>query len=221
MVYELYSISGSPYAWAAMLGLEIKGLTYQSNRLDPSKGEHKSEHYLAMNPHGKVPVLKDNENNIIIYESLAILAYLDRKHPATPLFGTTAQETALIWQRIFELINYEWPPVQSGVIQAIRNGEPVDERLSVKAHAMFSWIESLLIGTPYLAGQSVSGTDVVFTPFVQSLLRELSKTEAEPLQLGRLTYGNTYPHLESWVERIEAIAGYERTYPVHWRSQNR
>ena len=34
---------------------------------------------------GKVPVLKDGD--FVIYESLAMMAYLDRKYPEPPLFG--------------------------------------------------------------------------------------------------------------------------------------
>ena len=219
MVYELYWISGSPYAWAVMLGLEIKELAYQSNRLDPSKGEHKSEHYLAMNPHGKVPVLKDNESNTVVYESLAILAYLDSKHPSTPLFGRNPQETALIWQRIFEFLNYQMPSLNSGIIQPLRRGETVDKTQGAKVHETLSWIESLLADAPYLTGQFISAADVVLTPFMQILIRELCKPEVSLLNLELHAYGNIYPHMAGWVKRIEAIPGYDTAYPVHWRNQ--
>ena len=41
--------------------------------------EHKAPEYQKMNPRGRVPTLKDGD--FVLYESLAILAYLDRKHP--------------------------------------------------------------------------------------------------------------------------------------------
>ncbi len=87
-----------------MLALEFKGLTYESKRLDPSAGEHKKPKFLAMNPRGKVHVLQDGD--FTVYESLAIFAYLERKHTEPALFGTNAQETAAIWQRVLELDNY-------------------------------------------------------------------------------------------------------------------
>jgi glutathione S-transferase len=87
-----------------MLTLEVKGLAYESKLLEFSKGDHKTPAYLQLNPRGKVPTLKDGD--FVIYESLAIMSYLDRKYPAKPLFGTTAEETGLIWQTISECESY-------------------------------------------------------------------------------------------------------------------
>lgn len=88
MAYELLWISGCPNAWCAMLGMEIKGLAYDSRRLESNM--HKGLTYHALDPRGKVPVLKDGDKNI--YESIAILAYLERKHPEAPLFGINPQQ---------------------------------------------------------------------------------------------------------------------------------
>ena len=90
MAIELYWGSGSPFAWRAMLILEVKGLTYESKLLEFSKGDHKAPAYLQLNPRGKVPTLKDGE--FVLYESLAIMSYLDRKYPDPPLFGKTPEK---------------------------------------------------------------------------------------------------------------------------------
>ncbi|HYY24013.1 MAG TPA: glutathione S-transferase family protein, partial [Candidatus Udaeobacter sp.] len=104
MAIELYWGSGSPFAWRAMLTLEVKGLTYESKLLEFSKGDHKAPAYLQLNPRGKVPTLKDGE--FVLYESLAIMSYLDRKHPDPPLFGKTPEETGLIWRALAECESY-------------------------------------------------------------------------------------------------------------------
>jgi len=77
MAIELYWGSGSPFAWRVMLTLEVKGLAYESKLLESSKGEYKTPAYLRLNPRGKVPTLKDGD--FVLYESLAIMSYLDRK----------------------------------------------------------------------------------------------------------------------------------------------
>ncbi len=46
---------------------------------------------LELNPRGKVPTLKDGD--FAVYESIAIMAYLDRKYTEPPLFGETPEET--------------------------------------------------------------------------------------------------------------------------------
>jgi glutathione S-transferase len=47
-----------------------------------------------------VPVLKSGE--FVLPDSIAILAYLDRKYPEPPLFGATPEERARIWQLVSE-----------------------------------------------------------------------------------------------------------------------
>jgi hypothetical protein len=39
-------------------------------------------------------------------QSVAIIAFLERVHPAVPLFGQTVQEYGRIWQRVSEFENY-------------------------------------------------------------------------------------------------------------------
>jgi glutathione S-transferase len=101
---ELYWGRGSPFAWRVMLTLEVKGLAYQSTLLEFSKGDHKAADFLKLNPRGKVPVLKDDD--FVLNESLAIMAYLDKKYPEPPLFGTSPRETGLIWRAVMETEAY-------------------------------------------------------------------------------------------------------------------
>src|SRR5688572_22765680 len=96
MTVEVFWASGSCPSWRVMLALEVKRVAYQAHLLDFSKRQHKAPEHLAMNPRGKVPVLRDGD--VTLYESLAILAYLERRFPEPPLLGTTARETGLIWR---------------------------------------------------------------------------------------------------------------------------
>ena len=59
---------------------------------------------LAMNPRGRLPVLRDGD--YVVFESLAVLYYLDRKYPDVPLFGRTAEEAAVIMRVINEFQAY-------------------------------------------------------------------------------------------------------------------
>ncbi len=79
MAIEVFWGSGSPFAWRVLLALEFKKLPYVSHLLQFSKQEHKSPQMLALNPRGRVPVLKDGD--YVCFESLAILYYLDLKYP--------------------------------------------------------------------------------------------------------------------------------------------
>jgi glutathione S-transferase len=77
MAIKLYSwprSSGTRVAWA----LEELGLPYEYIELDAKKLEHRTPEYLAINPHGKVPGLVDDE--LSFFESGAILLYLGEKY---------------------------------------------------------------------------------------------------------------------------------------------
>jgi glutathione S-transferase len=82
---EVFWDSGSPYAWRVLLALEVKQVPYTSRRIQFSKDEHKTPEFLAMNPRGKIPVVRFGD--FTLYESTAILAWLDREWSERPIFG--------------------------------------------------------------------------------------------------------------------------------------
>jgi glutathione S-transferase len=219
MALELYWGSGSPFAWRVMLTLEVKRLPYESKLLEFSKEDHKSPAYLKLNPRGKVPTLKDG--GFVLYESLAIMAYLDRKYPDPPIFGTTPQETGLIWRAISETESYLVAP-GAKVIVPIFFGKGLEKTDEIQAAAAtirdeLKRIDAALAGSVWTVGSCISAADIALFPLVQILLRAASKESAKPLNLGFLPLAQTYPNIAAWVKRVEAIPGYEKTYPPHWK----
>ena len=65
--------------------------------------------------------------------------------------------------------------------------------------------------------QAISAADCTAFPFIQQLLRACGKEAARPLELGFLPLEASYPAVAAWIKRIDALPGYERTYPPHWR----
>jgi glutathione S-transferase len=219
MAIELYWGSGSPFVWRVMLTLEVKGLAYGSKLLEFSKGEHKTPAYLKLNPRGKVPTLKDGD--FVVWESLAIMAYLDRKYPDPPLFGKTPEETGMIWRALAECESYI---VSAGnqVVRPIFFGKGLDkvEEIQQAAETLRRELKTMderLAGANWLVGDKISAADIGVFPLVQLLLRAASKEAARPLNLGFAPLAKTFPNVARWVERIEALPNYQRTYPPHWR----
>jgi len=219
MAIELYWGSGSPFAWRVMLTLELKRLPYESKLLEFSKQEHKTPQYLHLNPRGKVPTLSDGE--FVLYESIAIMAYLDRKYPTPPIFGTTAEQTGLIWRSVMECESYL---VSAGdkVVRPLFFGkglEKIDEiqeaaqtiRLELKK------IDDSLARSNWLVGAEISAADIAIFPMVQLLLRAAGKEAAQPFDLGLIPLSKTFPNTARWVQQIEQLPNYQRTYPPHWR----
>jgi glutathione S-transferase len=68
-----------------------------------------------------------------------------------------------------------------------------------------------------IVGQQVSAVDFCVFPGIQLLLRALSREEASELRSRFLPLEVNYPALARWLARVQALPGYERTYPPHWR----
>jgi glutathione S-transferase len=219
MALELYWGSGSPNSWRVMLTLELKRLPYESKLLEFSKEEHKSPGYLKLNPRGKVPTLKDED--FVLYESVAIMAYLDRKYPDPPIFGRTSQETGQIWRSISETNSYLLEPAFKvfAPLYFGRGLEKIDEIQSAAAtiRQELERINAALSHSVCIVGSQISAADIALFPFIQTLLRAASKDAAKPLNLGFSPLDQRYPHIAAWVKRVEAIPGYDKTYPPHWK----
>ena len=219
MALEIYWVSGSPFGWRVLLMLEVKKAPYTSKLLEFSKGDLKTSEYLALNPRGKVPTLKDDD--FVLSESLAIMAYLDRKFPSPPLFGRTDRETGRIWSVILESSNYLEPAGQA-VVTPIFFGRAAESADDIRAarndlHSELQNLERKLTGRQWLATQSLSAADIAIYPFIEMLLRAAGKEAAQELDLGLLPIAETYPALAGWRERVKALPGYDRSYPPHWK----
>jgi glutathione S-transferase len=219
MAIELYWGSGSPFAWRVMLTLEVKGLTYESKLLEFSKGENKTPTYLRLNPRGKVPTLKDGD--FVLYESLAIMSYLDRKYPTPPLFGDTPEETGLIWRVLAECESYV-VTANNKIVRPIFFGQGLDKTEEIQQAAQtvrneFKLMDEHLAGSQWLVGDKISAADIGVFPLVQLILRAASKEAAQPFNLGFLPLAHRFSHIARWVQRIEALPNYQRTYPPHWQ----
>jgi len=78
-------------------------------------------------------------------------------------------------------------------------------------------LESRLATMEWLAGKSFSAADIVVFPGIKLLLRALERREAQELKSKLLPLEQNYPAIARWVKKVEAMPGYDRTYPPHWR----
>jgi maleylacetoacetate isomerase/maleylpyruvate isomerase len=80
---KLYNYFRSSAAYRVRIALALKGLSYDYVSVHLAKGEQYSPEFMAINPQSLVPVLE--EEGHLLYQSLAIMQYLDETHPAPPL----------------------------------------------------------------------------------------------------------------------------------------
>lgn len=213
MALEVYWASGSAPAWRVLLTLALKGVPYDSRPVRLTRREQHRAWFLAINPRGKVPVLRDGA--LTLTESLAIMVYLDRRHPEPPLFGETAEEAGVIQRWIGEHDTWLWPPLL-GLVRPVLYGAPgaaQEKAGEIRAAAgkigdELGRLEAALGQRAYLAGERVSAADVVWFPSVQLVARAASRVE-----VGLGAMGERFPAIAAWCARIDAVPG---IYPPGW-----
>ena len=99
MSFDLYT-SATPNGYKVSIMLEELKLKYKVHKIDLGKQTQKEEWFLKLNPNGRIPVLIDNENNKVIFESGAILYYLAIKYNK---FFFEAKRTEIMQWLMFQM----------------------------------------------------------------------------------------------------------------------
>ncbi len=220
MAIDLYWGSSSAYCWRVLLALEHKGLSYRSHPLKFDQQEHKAPQMLAMNPRGQLPVLRDGD--YVVFESVAVLYYLDRKYPEPPIFGRSPEESGVIMRVICEYQAYAEPSLMQIVSNMLYRREPtlgegVAELMAEAMHRAASearTIERRLAQSDWVVGESFSAADMVIYPDIRLLLRALEQPGAHELAGRFLPLEINYPALGRWLDRVAAIAPKSSVEPV-------
>ena len=98
---KLYTYYRSQATFRVRIAMNLKGLAHEDTYLHLEKGDQFDPAYKAVNPQMVVPTLIDGD--VKLFQSLAILEYLEEKYPEPPLLPKDAASRA--WCRGFALIN--------------------------------------------------------------------------------------------------------------------
>jgi glutathione S-transferase len=142
--------------------------------IDLFAGEHKQPAHLARHPFGVVPVLDDA--GFVLYESRAIVRYLDAKLPGVRLVPAAARDVARMDQWLSVDQSYIAPHVRTLATQRIVRPHrgllpepgPIAEAEAELVRG-FAAIDRELAGTCYLAGDGFSLADISLAPYVAAL----------------------------------------------------
>ncbi|MEP7067982.1 MAG: maleylacetoacetate isomerase [Usitatibacter sp.] len=95
----LYDYFRSSAAYRVRIALNLKGLEPERRFVHLRKSEQRAAEFLKLNPQGLVPALAIGDT--VLTQSLAIIEYLDEKHPAPRLLPSDVEERA--WVRAIAL----------------------------------------------------------------------------------------------------------------------
>jgi glutathione S-transferase len=203
----VYGPAMSPYVWSTRLALAEKGVAH--DLVEVSRGEFREEPHLSRHPFGKVPAFE--HDGFQLYETQAILRYIDEGFPVAPLQPTDLHQFARMNQIMGIVDAYAWASIAAGIgfnrLVAPRLGLPVDEAAIAaavpRARLCVSEIARLQGDQPYLAGERISLADLMVIPLLYyfSLVPEGEAPLAE------------HPELRAWLRRMEARQSFQVTKP--------
>lgn len=180
---HLYGFEGSTYVRSATIACRELGLEYELLPLEFGKPSH-----LELHPFGKMPILKHGSQQI--YETPAILSYLNDVADKGELVPDEALQRARMWQAISLCIDYAYPALVKATF-----ADDISTIDTAPAERCLDAIDALMEPGAYLIGDRPSLADLVFAPMLSHYLKTVP-TASVQLELR--------PRLAQWHQRMRA-----------------
>lgn len=203
---KLYDTQRSGNAWKVRLLASYIGIPIARQTLSIDRGDLRTERFARIAPFRQVPVLQLDDGSYLA-ESTAILHYLAQGTDWWPA-GAPDQSAVLMWMS-FEQERHMKPLAQLRLHIALHRSMDLDSpqarEWSAQAAGALSILEEQLrqrgpSGWIATRHPHPSIADVALYPY----------TCMAPL--GGISLG-TFPLVQSWLKRLEALPGYEALFP--------
>ena len=165
-------------------------------------GEQFQPDFLKLNPFHHIPVLVDDDFSV--FESLAILDYLEAKYPQPSFMSTEPQEIAKI--RTIELVTVnELPPASIVLMKEMLEVEVAPQQIEKAQQTMATALQyfeaNLPNNNPYFMGDKFTYADIVAGTAVAAI--PLLGISLEP-----------YPKVSKWLDNLEQRDSWQQTAPT-------
>lgn len=183
--------------WVTLLekNLEFEPILLKLN------GDQFQPDFLKLNPFHHIPVLVDDD--FTVFESLAILDYLEAKYPQPTFMPTEAQEISRV--RTIELVTVnELPPGSIVLMKEMLDVEVPQQQIDKAKQTMATTLQyfednldnnsSYFLGDRFTYADIVAGTAVASIPFLGISL--------EP-----------YPKVTQWLDNLQQRSSWQQTAP--------
>jgi len=204
--FVVHSVPGSPFGRAVLAALEEKGARYRLAPLTP--GAAKSPEHLARNPFGRIPVLE--HDGFSLYETQAILRYLDRVLPSPALTPADPRRAArmdqvmnindwYLFQGVCNVIVFQ--RIVGPRLLGLKTDEAAIEAAMPRARTVFAELARLLGEQAYFAGDAVSLADLLVAPQIDFMAPTPEWSEL----------GAPHANLAAWLTRMQARPSFVAT----------
>jgi maleylpyruvate isomerase len=206
---KLYNFHASSTSYRTRIVLNLKGLDYEYVPIRLDKGEHLSESYGRINPMRGVPTL-ELDNGVRLYQSGAIIEYLEEVHLSPPLLPKDPASRAHV-RALADIVGSDLHPVNNLRIRNFvrdtykQDAEGVAAWIGHWNKAGFSAIEAMLVADKgrtrgFCFGSGPTIADAFLISHVFSAQR--FKTDMTP-----------YPEIMAVVETCGALKAFADAHP--------
>jgi glutathione S-transferase len=195
-----YSGNSRKVHWA----LEEMGADYTYQLVDLMSGAHKRPEFVALNPHGRVPVLEDD--GFVLYESNAILLHVAACHGKGSYLGRNERERALIHQWLFVQAFDLQPYMQKAFVTKLYAS--FGQEFDADAHARalrelppgLGVLDQHLAGKTYVVGEEFTIADIAIGELIG--IADFAGCDLAP-----------YSNIRAWFARISERPAFKKTRP--------
>lgn len=195
-VLTLYDYPDSGNGYKARLIFALTGRDYALADVDITKGETRTEEFLALSPAGRVPVLA-LEDGTALAESNAILIYLAEGSKYWPE-TRRARAQVLQWM-FFEQYSHEpYVATPRYILRHLPADHPRRAELPGRrkqGRAALSVMETQLEKPPYLTGAGMTAADIALFAYTH-------RADEAGIDLA------PFPAVRAWITRIKAEPGF-------------
>ena len=172
----------STFSRRVLIAFSEKQVPHELVVVDMAARQHREQPYLSLNPYGRVPTLE--EDGLVLFESTAILNYLEATRPSPPLIPADERGRALVDMHMklcdLQLTRY------AGTIVFPKRFLPKEQwnttamaeaKAEIEKHLLI--LDKHLDGKTYLVAEQFSLAEVCYMPFLDFLpLMEISPSPA-------------------------------------------
>ncbi|EBX2443986.1 glutathione S-transferase family protein [Salmonella enterica subsp. enterica serovar Hissar] len=174
--------------------LEELELPYDQILAGGKFGVNQDADYLAMNPNGLVPLLKDDETDLLLWESNAIVRYLAAQYGQNRLWVDNPARRAE-GEKWMDWANQTLSPAHRVILMGLVRTPPEKRDQAAieagieKCDSLFALLDDALARQPWFSGDNFGTGDIAIAPFAYNLLNVGLKWTPRP-------------NLERWYQQL-------------------
>jgi glutathione S-transferase len=195
MTLRLHYHPLSSFCWKVLIALYEKGLEFEPVIVDLSDPKVRAA-FRRISPIAKMPALEDTGRGVAVFETSAVIDYLDLHHPGAvrlvPADADQAWRTRLL-DRVFDLhVNEPMGKVVTDKLRPEGSNDPFGvETARGQLRAAYAWLEGELEGRTWAMGKAFTLADCAAAPGL------FYADKVEP-------FSGDHPVLAAYLQRLQA-----------------